>query len=877
MVYFDIGEEISMRDYNSLVYLLRKFKRLTSPLKLGALTLESDYGTFTFDKPLTSVGSNFILEQPVNISSSNCLKNCFYSFVFSVIDVNTSGTVNKRQVKVTGNTGENGTLAITLPTDLINADEVILPYFELDIVFDPHEYYTSVVDAVKVDLESDKSYVLEDETATITATLTNKDGEPFASVPCTFVVNGEAYAKTTDENGQAEFKYTGTGNYSKIDIQVITTTLTIFDTPLTATINGNSVRFFGGNLIWLETDGDCIINWGDDTTTTVNNPTQDLTHNYTDSEQNHTIAFLGVVTGLGNTCFMSEPITSVNIPPTVTSFGNYCFMLVNGLTSIIIPNTITNIGKNCFKGCNNLVDYQLYWLDDTIIPYDSNKMPNNANTVFTIPNGQTSNYVAHGYPSAKISERAGIITVLSISSSKSTYYTDETITITGGLVDDDNNPLSNASVKIYQNNALLGTVTTDSNGGYTKTLTGLNVGAYTFKAMYDGDSTYEASTSSDCSITVQNHTYSVSLAVDKQIIYTDESIILSGVMLHDGSAWAGQSVDLYDGANLIDTLTTDSSGNYSKTLTGLTVGTHAFKVVNSNVESNTVSVTIIEHDYSLAIASTKDILSHADSESATITGTLTDGGVAVAGETLSYAIKHGSTTISTGSDTTDSNGQISVVYASTGVGDVTVEVNYGSSLQETYEIEDCYDSITGQTDELTKFGSSISLRNSGGSTLSYDSTNKYYKWSLTKNNSESFIPINNATGLNDFTIEFDAYLQSGSGLAVAGLTTYKDSNDWLRFTNIYNKKSYYLMSNGSGSEQEVNARNIQNQWVHFKFTITDNTVSKEIYSNNELVDSASQQLSSSVFISTTKYGIPTLWGTSWNNLTYLKNFKVKAL
>ena len=47
MVYFDIGEEISMRDYNSLVYLLRKFKRLTSPLKLGALTLESDYGTFT--------------------------------------------------------------------------------------------------------------------------------------------------------------------------------------------------------------------------------------------------------------------------------------------------------------------------------------------------------------------------------------------------------------------------------------------------------------------------------------------------------------------------------------------------------------------------------------------------------------------------------------------------------------------------------------------------------------------------------------------------------------------------------------------------------------------------------------------------------------
>ena len=679
-----------MGDFNSLVYLLRKFKRLNTSLRLGALNLTSDFGDFTFDKPLTNIGNNFIIEEEVNISSSNCLKNCFYSFIFSVIDVNTSGNVNKRQVKVTGATGENGTLSITLPTDLINADEVILPYFELNIVFDEHEYYTPIVDAVKVDLESDKSYVLEDETATITATLTDKDGKPFASVPCTFTVNGKAYAKTTDENGQAEFEYTGTGVFIKIDITVITTTLTIYDTPLTANVRGNGVRFFGGNLIWLETDGDCIINWGDATTTTVNNPKQDLTHNYTDSEQNHTIAFLGVVTGLGNTCFMSEPITLVNIPPTVTSFGNYCFAFIEGLTSIIIPNTITNIGKNCFKGCNNLVDYQLYWLDDAIILYDDAKMPNNSNTVFTIPNGQTDNYIAKGYPPAKLSERAGIITVLTLESSKSTYYTDETLTLTGSLVDDDNNPLSNASVKIYQNNQVIDTVTTDSNGEYTKTLTGLSVGAYTFKTMYSGDNTYEASTSSDCSISVQNHTYSLSLASDKQSTYPDESITLSGVLLKDGSAWAGQPVDLYGRGIIIDTLTTDSSGNYSKTLTGLTVGKHAFKAVNSNVESSTVSVTVIRHDYSLAIASTKDILSFNDSESATITATLTDNGSAVSGKTLSYAIKHGSTTISTGSDTTDSNGQITFNYSATGIGDVTIEVSYGSLLQETYEIYDAH-------------------------------------------------------------------------------------------------------------------------------------------------------------------------------------------
>lgn len=689
MDFFNVGSNINIKDYNSLVYLLRKFKRLTAPLRLGALNLTSDFGDFTFDKPLTNIGNNFIIEDEINISSSNCLKNCFYSFIFSVIDVNTSGTVNKRQVKVTGNTGENGTLSVTLPTDLIESDEVILPYFELDIVFDPHEYYTSVVDAVHVDLESNKNYVLEDETATITATLTDKDGEPFASVPCTFVVNGKAYAKTTDENGQAEFEYAGTGIYSKIEIKVITTTLTIFDTPLTANVRGNYIRFIGGGEnTWLNTDGDCVIDFGDGTTSTVNDPTSTLIHNYTDAEQTHTIAFLGVITGLGDLLFANSGLTGINIPSTVTSLGRYSFNNCDLLTSISIPSSVVSIGDNCFKGCYDLVEYQLYWSGDVIVPYDGDKMPNNNNTVFTIPHGQTSNYIAKGYPSAKLNERAGIITVLTLESSKSSYYTGESITLTGLLVDEDDNPLPSTRIKVYYNGILMAQLNTNSNGVYTMTLSqGMAAGNYNFKSMYGGDNTYEASTSSNLNITVQNHTYSLSIASDKQSMYSDESIIISGVLLKDGSAFAGQSVDLYDGITKIDTLTTGSNGNYSKTITGLSSGVHTFKAVNSNAESSTVSVNVNEHAYSLSVASTKDILSCADSESATITATLTDNGSAVAGETLSYVIKHGSTTISTGSDTTDSNGQITFNYAATGVGDITVEVDFGA-LQETYEILD---------------------------------------------------------------------------------------------------------------------------------------------------------------------------------------------
>lgn len=74
----------------------------------------------------------------------------------------------------------------------------------------------------------------------------------------------------------------------------------------------------------------------------------------------------------------------------------------------------------------------------------------------------------------------------------------------------------------------------------------------------------------------------------------------------------------------------------------------------------------------------------------TITATLFDGSTPVSGETLSYQIKHGSTVLDSGSGTTDSNGQISISYTGTGIGDIDVIVKLnGSSLQETFTIEDC--------------------------------------------------------------------------------------------------------------------------------------------------------------------------------------------
>ena len=47
-------------------------------------------------------------------------------------------------------------------------------------------------------------------------------------------------------------------------------------------------------------------------------------------------------------------MTSITIPNSVTSIGDYAFGICEGLTSITIPNSVTSIGKGAFNTCSGL-------------------------------------------------------------------------------------------------------------------------------------------------------------------------------------------------------------------------------------------------------------------------------------------------------------------------------------------------------------------------------------------------------------------------------------------------------------------------------------------------------------------------------------------
>jgi len=162
----------------------------------------------------------------------------------------------------------------------------------------------------------------------------------------------------------------------------------------------------------------------------------------------------------------------------------------------------------------------------------------------------------------------------------------------------------------------------------------------------------------------------------------------------------------------LDIIDCEPTTNYKIIFSILNTDTTQIRTVeaNSNVSSsNTASITIptlqsneilqtnvnVEitypqyirvNPYQITVTADKSII-QAD-ETATLTAQLKHNGSVVSGKTLNYEVKHGSTVLDSGSDVTDSNGEIDISYTGTAIGQVDIIVTYGSLLQETYEVYD---------------------------------------------------------------------------------------------------------------------------------------------------------------------------------------------
>lgn len=322
-------------------------------------------------------------------------------------------------------------------------------------------------------------------------------------------------------------------------------------------------------------------------------------------------------------------------------------------------------------------------------------------------------------------------TALTLSASSSTVTVNDSITLTATLTasyDDEtlvnvdlSGVLQNATIKFYEGSTLKGTATTNSSGVATYIYTPTTGGSKTLKAVFDGTENFQDAESTGVSITVNKIQSYISLLSSANSIVAGTALTLYGVLMDDDNEYIpNASVKLYNGNTLLDTLTTDSVGAYTTTLSNLTVGSYSFKTtyegsdVYQNVTSSTKSITVTaapEPD-SISLTSNKSILSYADSESATLTATvLDDNNNPLEGETVTFY--NGSTSM--GTATTNSSGVATKSYSSSGAGDVSFTAQVRSLVSETYELEDCY-YFDPQTTNKNRY-----TVTSGGANISYSS------------------------------------------------------------------------------------------------------------------------------------------------------------
>src|SRR5207237_2448127 len=109
-------------------------------------------------------------------------------------------------------------------------------------------------------------------------------------------------------------------------------------------------------------------------------------------------------------------LTSVTIPNSVTSIGDYAFGVCSGLTSVTIPNSVTSFGDYAFYYCTNL--HQAYFQGNAPTvnggagSADSTVFTGESGTVYYLPGATGWGATFGGWPTAQWYQPQPQLTIL---------------------------------------------------------------------------------------------------------------------------------------------------------------------------------------------------------------------------------------------------------------------------------------------------------------------------------------------------------------------------------------------------------------------------------------------------------------------------------
>ena len=161
---------------------------------------------------------------------------------------------------------------------------------------------------------------------------------------------------------------------------------------------------------------------------------------------------------------------------------------------------------------------------------------------------------------------------------------DNTLTLTGTAE-------ANSTVKVYDGATLLGTATANGSGAWSCTTAALVDGGHSLTATATDAAGNSGAASATLNVTIDT-TAPVVPSIGSGVIVNTNEVALTG------TAEAGSTVKVYDGASLLGNATANASGTWSYTSPALSGGGHNFTATatdaagNTGIASTAVAVTI---------------------------------------------------------------------------------------------------------------------------------------------------------------------------------------------------------------------------------------------------------------------------------------------
>ena len=338
-------------------------------------------------------------------------------------------------------------------------------------------------------------------------------------------------------------------------------------------------------------------------------------------------------------------------------------------------------------------------------------------------------------------------------------------TISGRLVDGRGSPIKDAVINITVGDSDKYNATTDADGYYTLDVTGTNVGEYKVKVFYNGSEVYIESNNTGKFIV---ELYNSNVAVNNTEVVNGKTNITVNVTDEFDNPIPGGFVNITENGVVIGNGTINENGTLITNVT-LTPGRHNITVeyngtANSTPANATIIIDVPKYDAKLSLELINDTIVR---NTTNITGFLLDeNDNPVSGAELAVVVND----IVIANVVTGEDGNYSVVYNATSVGDKSVVVKFAGDetyapldVEGTFNVGPIHTNVTVPTIENTTIGGVVTINGTLTDELGLNVSNveviitvngKNYTTNTDENGVYSYDYTTGTAGINNITVTF---------------------------------------------------------------------------------------------------------------------------